>query len=89
MMEACIGTRRTHRATSARGAVHVHNDLIMTAKQKRLEARDFIGARVAKSSFVADPLEGLVVQRLVAGCEGTAVAPDSGCAAPAASGAAA
>jgi hypothetical protein len=46
--------------------VHGHNDLITTAKQKWLEAWDFIGA-----SIVADPLEGLAVQRLVAGCEGT------------------
>jgi hypothetical protein len=31
--------------------MHVHNDRIMTAKQKRLEAQGFIGARVTGLHF--------------------------------------
>ena len=34
----------------------MHNDLIMTAKQKRLEAWDFIGARV--TSLQLSPIRG-------------------------------
>jgi hypothetical protein len=47
----------------------------MTAKQKQLEAKTlklrFHRRESHKSSLVADPLQGLAVQRLVAGCEGT------------------
>ena len=56
----------------------MHNDLIMTAKQNRLEAAQASTCKLRfhrreshRSSIVADPLEGLAVQRLVAGCEGT------------------
>jgi hypothetical protein len=31
--------------------MHVHNDRIMTAKQKRLEAQGFVGARVTSPHF--------------------------------------
>ena len=66
----------------------MHNDLIVTAKQKaagslrfRKQESNFFDhlgdgrtpqhCSFHKSSIVADPLEGLAVQRLVAGCEGT------------------
>ena len=50
----------------------MHNDLIMTAKQKRLEAGDFIGARVTSLQLSPIRWEGSRPgQRLVAGCEGT------------------
>ncbi len=52
--------------------VHAHNDLIMTAGQAEAAGSlRFHRRETRKSSIVADPLEGLAVQRLVAGCEGT------------------